>query len=410
MILNKGKIKKTESETLKTFQEEIPSQYFSHKNKAAYRDYVRNAEFVYRELFKFPPQMFRGAELIDFGAGTGENTVYLASWGAKCTLVEMNPKAQSISKEVFKKYARNFDDHTFICSSIFDYSPESGKLYDIVHCRAVLSHTAAKEAAFQKIARMVKPGGFLIFGDPNKAGGFQNMLQRFAVYHFASTPDEMVKVCEFLFKEDIDRSEKFIPRTRRAIIFDRWVIQSQDDSSVAEVVGWMKSGGLRLYSSYPLFAVPLRGDSQHHQPKFDAASVSNLANLGALTELVWMLQTESDSKAFPKFMSGLNPLAAALANITSYVANFNKNTKLDAGRFQELSRALAKSSDALNFLQPLREKLLRALGEADEFVSLVYTSDLKKLRKFIEKTEVLFKGACGVRHADFIAYKPIENR
>lgn len=407
---NDTKIKKVEGETLKTFQEEIPSQYFSHKDEAAYRDYVKNAEFVYRELFKFPPQMFRDAELIDFGAGTGENTVYLANWGAKCTLVEMNQKAQDISKEVFRKYARNFDDHHFVCSSIFDYNPADNEKYDIVHCRAVLSHTAAKEAAFKKIAKLVKPGGFLIFGDPNKAGGFQNMLQRFAVYHFASTPDEMVKVCEFLFKEDIDRSEKFIPRTRRAIIFDRWVIQSQDDSSVAEVVGWMKSGGLRLYSSYPLFAVPLRGDSQHHQPKFDAASVSNLANLGALTELVWMLQTESDSKAFPKFMSGLNPLAAALANITSYVANFNKNTKLDAGRFQELSRALAKSSDALNFLQPLREKLLRALGEADEFVSLVYTSDLKKLRKFIEKTEVLFKGACGVRHADFIAYKPIENR
>src|SRR3989344_8568864 len=143
-------IKKVEGETLKTFQEELPSQYFSHKSETEYWDYVGNAEFMYRELFKFPPQMFRGAELIDFGAGTGENTVYLANWGAKCTLVEMNPDAYAISKEVFKKYAQNFNDHKFILSSIFDYSPADGKQYDIVHCRGVLSHTAANETAFKK--------------------------------------------------------------------------------------------------------------------------------------------------------------------------------------------------------------------------------------------------------------------
>jgi SAM-dependent methyltransferase len=358
---------------------------------------------MYRELFKFPLQMFRGAELIDFGAGTGENTVYLANWGAKCTLVEMNPQAQSISKDVFQKYTRNFNDHTFICSSIFDYNPADGEQYDIVHCRGVLSHTSANEVAFQKIANLVKPGGFLIFGDPNKAGGFQNMLQRFAVYHFASTPDEMAEVSELLFKEDIDRSEKFIPRTRRAIIFDRWVIQSQDDPSVAEVMGWMNNSGLRVYSSYPSFTLPLLSDSVHHKPKFDSTLA---ANHGVLAELVWMLRTESDKETFPKFIDQLNSLSTAFVNLTSYVANLNKNTKLDAGRFQELSRALAKSSDSLNFIQPLRDKLLKALQEADEFVSLVQESDLKKLRKFIENTKVLFKGACGVRHADFIGYKP----
>ncbi|MDO8667877.1 MAG: class I SAM-dependent methyltransferase [bacterium] len=406
MSKNINSIKKVEGETLKTFQEELPSQYFSHKSESEYRDYVKNAEFVYRELFKFPPQMFRGAELIDFGAGTGENTVYLANWGAKCTLVEMNPLAQNISKEVFKKYTKNFDDHKFILSSIFDYNPTDGKQYDIVHCRGVLSHTAANEVAFSKIAKLVKPGGFLIFGDPNKAGGFQNMLQRFAVYHFASTPDEMADVSEFLFKEDIDRSVKFIPRTRRAIIFDRWVIQSQDDPSVTEVMSWMSNNGLRSYSAYPSFMLPLLGDSAHHKPKFDPTLISNP---GVLAELVWMLQTDSDSEAFPKFTSGLNPFATAFANLTSYVANLNKNTKIDAGRFQELSQALAESSESLDFFQPLRDKLLQALKEADEFVGLVEESDLKNVRNFIENTKVLFRGACGVRHADFIAYKPTED-
>jgi len=397
-------VKKTEAETLATFQEEIPSIYFSHLGEESYKKYIENAEYVYRDHFKFPPKMFEGAELIDFGAGTGENTVYLANWGATCTLVEMNDKAQNISKEVFSKYAKNKESHTFICSSIFDYSPDDEKKYDIVHCRGVLSHTAAKEEAFRKIASFVKPDGFLIFGDPNKAGGFQNMLQRFAVYHFASTPDEMVEVCEKLFKEDIDRSVKAIPRTRRAIIFDRWVIQSQDDPSVADVVGWADKNGLRLYSCYPPVLLSLFGDSIHHRPKFYPYS---LPVLFSIAELTWMLQTDSDAEFLPEVSAQLGQFASSLAQLTNHVANFNMHRDLDSNKFTSLSRTLVKSSDSLkNVFTPLYNKLSVFAREAEEFVKLVKHGDLVQVREFTEKTQYLFRGACGVRHADFIMYKP----
>ena len=156
------KISRVEQETLATFQEEIPSIYFSDKSEAEFRAYSDNAAWMYRNLFKFPPKMFDGANLIDFGAGTGENTISLALWGADCTLVEMNPRALDIAHQVFGRHI-SFDGihgkHRFIQSSIFDY--ESPKKYDIVHCRGVLSHTADKEGAFKKIASFLKRGGFL---------------------------------------------------------------------------------------------------------------------------------------------------------------------------------------------------------------------------------------------------------
>lgn len=400
--INKS-IKKVEADTLATFQEEIPSIYFSHKGEAEYSSYISNAEFAYRECFKFPPQMFRGADLIDFGAGTGEGTVYLANWGAHCTLVEMNAKALDIAKQTFKKYVRDFEKHSFINTSIFDYAPKRAKRYDIVNCRGVLAHTAAKKEAFLKIAGFVKPKGYLIFGDPNKAGGFQNMLQRFAVYHFVSTPDEMVDVCEYLFKEDIDRSERAIPRTRRAIIFDRWEIQSQDDPSIAEVMQWIKQSGMRLYTSYPPI-VQLLGDSIHHKPKLELTS---LFGFDTLAELMWLLQTESDKDTLSRFSDRLKGLGITLSALTRYVANFDRETKINAKRFRTLTSALtASSSDLTFFFNPLREKLLTFLDEADKFVELVFSSDIKSVRQFIEEAQVLFKGACGVRHVDFIAYKP----
>lgn len=395
-------IKTVEKETLKTFQEEMPSIYFSDKTEEDYFRYRNNAEYVYRYLFKFPPKMFEGVDLIDFGAGTGENTIYLADWGAFCTLVEMNHLAHKISKEVFQKYAKSFDKHRFICSSVFDYIDD--KKYDIVHCRGVLSHTAAKEEAFQKIASFVKPGGYLIFGDPNKAGGFQNMLQRFAVYHFASTPDEMVQVCETLFKEDIDRSRSFIPRTRRAIIFDRWVIQSQDDPFIYEVVEWLKESGLCLYSCYPPILLPFLSDSIHYKPKIDPCSFNYLFSI---SELAWMLHTDSDACNLSVINDSLSKFSICFSELTSYLANFNSKSKLTFDQFTKLSNNLAMSTDSLDSVFfPIKEKLSVFLQEANKFVQLVLSSDIADVRTYLESTRYLFKGACGVRHVDFIMYKP----
>lgn len=393
------KIKQVERATLKTFQEEIPSIYFSDKSEAEFRSYSENAAYMYRDLFKFPPKMFTNASLIDFGAGTGENTVSLAVWGAKCTLVEMNDQALAIARKVFKRYAPN-KGHKFIQSSIFDY--ESSAKYDIVHCRGVLSHTADKEGAFKKIAGFLKSGGFLIFGDPNKAGGFQNMLQRFAVYRHANSWDEMVTVSEKLFKEDIDRSRSFINRTRRSIIFDRWVIQNQDDPSVEEVMGWLSAVGLRLYSSYPPFMPSLLGDSAHHRPKFDASQTKGIASIA---ETIWLLQKNGDKENVKALDEKHIKYSEKLSALTSYVANLNSSSSIDMDKFNDLADAAGKSFESLEIFRPLQIRMSEFIAEAKEFVHVVDTSKPDKIKAYIDSCKHLFKGACGVRHVDFIAYK-----
>lgn len=398
-MMKSKKIKKVEQATLKTFQEEIPSIYFSDKSEAEFRSYSENAAYMYRDLFKFPPKMFANASLIDFGAGTGENTVSLAVWGANCTLVEMNDKALAIARQVFKRYAPN-KRHKFVKSSIFDY--KSSIKYDIVHCRGVLSHTADKEGAFKKIAGFLKPGGFLIFGDPNKAGGFQNMLQRFAVYRHAKSRDDMVTVCEKLFKEDIDRSQSFVNRTRRSIIFDRWVIQNQDDPSVEEVMGWLSGVGLRLYSSYPPFMLPLVGDSVHHRPKFDTTQIKGIASIA---ETVWLLQKDGDRENVKALDDKHIKYSQKLSALTSYVANLNASSSIDIDKFNGLADAVGKSFENLSILGPLQVRMSEFIAEAKKFVRVVETSNPDEIKTYIDSCKHLFKGACGVRHVDFIAYK-----
>ena len=100
MRKNKASVEKI---VLKTFQEEIPSIYYSDKSKSEYKKFVDNAEYVYRDLFNFPKEMFNNKEMLDIGGGTGEQTVYLTNWGARITHVEMNSLAIEIAKKVFKK-------------------------------------------------------------------------------------------------------------------------------------------------------------------------------------------------------------------------------------------------------------------------------------------------------------------
>lgn len=395
------KILQVEAATLETFTEEIPSIYFSDKTAAEFHAWKNNAEVTYRDLLKFPPKMFQGADLIDFGAGTGENTVSLACWGAHCTLVEMNANAIAIAKEVFAKYAP-MSEPKFIHSSIFDY--DSNLKYDIVHCRGVLSHTADKEFAFRKIAGFMKPGAFLIFGDPNKAGGFQNMLQRYAIYRNANTANEMVAAAEKLFKEDIDRSQQFVNRTRRSIIFDRWVIQSQDDPSVDEVMAWLSRAGLKLYSAYPAFMLPVVGESVHHQPKFDATAV---AGMSAIAETVWMLQNRGDGENAGVLDDNYMDYVRHFGALTSYIANLNSQTHIDTNHLTALLSTVAASFNNLAILGPLQQRLGEFLEEAKQFINIVATKELDDIRLYILSTRHLFKGAVGVRHVDFIAYRPI---
>lgn len=401
MLKKINKIKETENATLKTFKEEVPSNYYQSNDRKGFEQYVENMRYTFMYKYKFPPMLFKNAEVIDFGAGTGHKAINFAHWGAKCTLVELSEKSSAISKDLFKNFAKSYSDHRFINKSIFDYE-EKNKQYDIVHCVGVLSHTAAKEDAFKKISKFVKKGGFLIFGDPNKSGGFQNMLQRYALYKFSSNDDEICKNSEILFKEDIDRSEMAVKRTRREIIYDRWVIQSQDDPSFLEVLKWMEDCNLKFYSSYPNYPDFLISDSFYNKVK---TNLSQIRNLPILAELMWMTKTEDD-KQFLKYLDeDLALLNKNFNTLSSYMANCNVKTRIETYEFFDFSDALLNSLNNANFTNKLKYKIIDFINESKNFIKLVNDGNFEDVKKFLDNKKYLFKGPVGIRHVDFIAYK-----
>ncbi len=399
--MNYDLLKSVENETLKTFQTEIPCFDFNHKIKRLFKEFEKNNENTFRDKYKFPPEMFRNSKLIDFGCGTGHKTIFFAKWGANCTLVELSNKSLNHAKILFKDSLKNFKKHKFINSSIFDYKDKK-KNYDIVHCRGVLSHTANKRKAFKIICSYLKKGGYLIYGDTNKAGGFQNMLQRYILYKFSTNDEEIVQNSEYLFKDDIDRSIKAVPRTRREAIYDRWVIQKQDDPSLSEVLSWFKDEKLKLYSSYPSNPNFLISDSYFNKSKINFKSFKNIY---LLSELLWMTKTQDDFKDCADLNDDLNDFSKSFNQLTSYVADCNKTTVLKDKVFYDLSKKFISELGKVSFLKKRNFKIENFIKESIEIVKITNNGSLKDIKKFVDNSKFIFKGPYGVRHVDFVAYK-----
>jgi SAM-dependent methyltransferase len=396
-----NKFKNIQAEVLKAFREEIPSIYYSDKTKKDFEKWKSVMEFHYHDLMKFPREMFKNKTLIDLGSGTGENTVYFDNWGAKCTLVEMNPDAFKISKNIFKKYSKN-KGHSFFNESI--YNVKINKKFDFAHSRGVFAHTNNPDKAFEKLASFVKPGGYLIYGDGNKSGNFQNMLQRLAIFNFATNWDDMVNVAEVLFKEDLDRSQKFANRTRRCIIFDKWVVPRLTNPSIKEVLTWFKKNKISFYSSYPNIFPAVFGDSLHHRPMFN---IENMMTLTSFVEAYWLIQNKMDKSEVPKIFTGINELAKSQNDLVDYIDDYNLEDKKKKS-FNSLSNKLVNYNNSIqrtNFDKYIKLRTKKFCHEVEDFLNILETKNLVKCKKYISKCTELFSGAQGIRHIDFIGYK-----
>ena len=120
-----------------------------------------------------------------------------------------------------------------------------------------------------------------------------------------------------------------------------------------------------------------------------------------------MMQTDDDKKVINNLNHDLKKFAYSLNDLSSYVANCNVKTKIENKKFKNKAFKLSSEINKLNNFRLFNKKAKIFLNESMQFINLVKNSDLKAVKKFIKNSRYLFKAACGVRHVDFIAYKPV---
>ncbi len=123
------------SQVNKVYRQKNPSTYF--RNSSELERFVKNRkEFLFN--LKLPEKLFANSSMIDFGCGTGQNSLVYNYLGSNCTLIEYDKKSYNLCLKLFKKYAKK--KFRIINKDIFKYKTK-GKKYDFVISNGVAHHT-----------------------------------------------------------------------------------------------------------------------------------------------------------------------------------------------------------------------------------------------------------------------------
>ncbi len=115
---------------------------------------------LYRQL-GIPPLTFRSRYILEFGPGTGDNALFLASCApSRCVLVDGNPASiQAVSEKVA---AELLPRDIFEChgSDILDYV--DARKFDIVLCEGVVPGQENPKAFLAHVASFASDGGIVV--------------------------------------------------------------------------------------------------------------------------------------------------------------------------------------------------------------------------------------------------------
>lgn len=116
--------------------------------------YIDEPRFELRYLMPFVPD---GAQVLDIGAGNGNNAMFFLERGYKVTAVEPNPGAIAVLRRLQKQFPHNL---TIVQASLDSYKPS--RQFDVVLCCMVVHFMeghAPGVGAILSIQSWTKPGG-----------------------------------------------------------------------------------------------------------------------------------------------------------------------------------------------------------------------------------------------------------
>lgn len=142
--------------------------------------YIEEPRF---ELKRLLPLLSNNAHVLDMGAGTGNNTLFLLSKGYSVTAVDPNPSAVKDLKKLQKQYPKKL---TVKEGSVDTFKPK--QKYDVVICCMVIhfmKNEAAGVKAVHDIQSWTKKGGI------NLVTGYMNNQPLSKDYSFLLEPKQL---------------------------------------------------------------------------------------------------------------------------------------------------------------------------------------------------------------------------
>jgi 2-polyprenyl-3-methyl-5-hydroxy-6-metoxy-1,4-benzoquinol methylase len=104
----------------------------------------------------------RGVRVLDYGCGTGDWGLMLASEGADVTLLDLSPRAIEL---VERRAAAGGVKVRGFARDASDLSCFRAGEFDLIYASAALHHTLKYSGALDELARVLRPGGRLVLAE-----------------------------------------------------------------------------------------------------------------------------------------------------------------------------------------------------------------------------------------------------
>lgn len=220
------------------------------ENESVWRSLIRYRRNLYRHLM-IPLSLFKN--VVEFGCNSGEYALYLASIGARLTLVEPNEQVFPRMKRLFKKFG--FEQNTtFVHSDIAGFKSQSQ--YDAVIAEGFLSEIANRDQMLLKICHLLRPGGIGIISFDDRYGYLLEMTKKLILWRAAQLKkidiQDSLEIAKRLYMDDFLQLKVLRP-------FEAWwrdnllnpFVSSKHFWTLEEVLALLEKGGCEFHSSSP---------------------------------------------------------------------------------------------------------------------------------------------------------------
>ncbi len=242
----------TVTHKVQDFYEDTPfPNYNSHDTLASF---VRQASAgVFAQLLR--KQIPLNSNVLEIGSGTGQLSNFLAAttmsryYATDVTLASLRFGQEFATKN-------NINGIRFIQMNLFVPAIRPSSM-DLVISNGVLHHTHDTKKAFTSVARLVKPGGFILIGLYNQIGRLRTDLRRALVRIFG----QGVLVLDPQLRKNLS------PDKRRAWIRDQYFHPQERKHSISELMEWFDEANFSFVSSIPKIIGDFSADEDLFKPQ-----------------------------------------------------------------------------------------------------------------------------------------------
>ena len=396
--------------------EKVNKVYIKNNPSLYLRNFKLVDKFVQNRInllmsLKLPKNIFKDSNLIDFGSGTGLNTLVYNILGANCTLIEYDKKSYQFSKKLFKKFSKT--GYRIIKKDLFNFKTK--KKFDFVISNGVAHHTKNPILNLKICVKSLKKNGFFLFGFGETNGFFQRNLQRLILYSLSNNYEDIANYAKILFKDHLNRSKKFSGRTIDEIIADTYLNPKINTLSLNQLIEFFRKNNLEIYSYYgKIKSLNNFIESDINQFKLTNSNKKQKKNEKINLNLNDIQNFSLSNNYFEKsqklIYKKINSLNIRINKFTSSINNidFNKkNIKLHNNSINDLHQKikhldkidLINKNHNLKFIQELKA-LIKILNSNN-----INSKKLQKIKKHLSLCKVLLKGVNGTGMNYLVGYK-----